>query len=298
MRVFLTGATGFIGSAIIPELIGAGHTVLGLTRSAAGAATLATLGVEAHHGTLEDPESLGAGAAKADAVIHCAFDHDFANFMENGAKDARAIEAMGAALAGSDRPFIVSAGISSFVPGRAATEDDDAPAQSMVPRVSEQVALALLAKGVSVAVMRLPQVHDTAKFGLISMMIATAREKAVSGYVGDGMARMPAAHISDVARLYRLALDKHVAGRRYHAVGEDGVRIKDIAQTIGQGLNLPVVSIAQDDAFAHFGFVGMLAGRDAPASSSLTQQRLGWRPTGPGMIADLEQADFGSGAGI
>ena len=289
MRVFLTGATGFIGSAIIPELIGAGHTVLGLTRSAEGAKALAALGIESHLGSLEDPDSLRAGAAKADAVIHCAFDHNFTKFAENGEKDARAIEAMGAALAGSDRPLIVSAGITPFTPGRAATEDDDAPEQSMVPRISEQVAMALRAKGVGAAAVRLPQVHDTTRHGLVSLMIATAREKGVSGYVGDGTGRTPAAHVSDVARLYRLALDKHVAGGRYHAVGEEGLWYKDIAEAIGRGLKIPVVSIAQEDAFAHFGFVGSFAGRDAPASSSLTQQRLGWRPTGPGMIADLDR---------
>lgn len=297
MRVFLTGATGFIGSAIIPELIGAGHAVLGLTRSDEGAKALAALGVEPHRGSLEDPDSLRAGAARADGVIHCAYDHNFTTFVENSEKDARAIEAMGAALAGSDRPLIVSAGITPFTPGRPTTEDDDAPEQSMVPRVSEQVAMALRAKGVSAAVVRLPQVHDTTKHGLVSLMIATAREKGVSGYVGDGTGRWPAAHVSDVARLYRLALDKHVAGARYHAVGEEGVPLKDIAETIGRGLKIPVVSIAQEDALAHFGFVGQLAGRDAPASSSLTRQRLGWRPAGPGMIADLQQMDYASAAG-
>jgi nucleoside-diphosphate-sugar epimerase len=230
----------------------------------------------------------GARRLKADAVIHCAFDHNFAKFAESSEKDVGAIEAMGVALAGSDRPLIVSAGITPLTPGRATTEDDDAPEQSMVRRISEQVAIALRAKGVSSAAVRLPQVHDTTRHGLISLMIATAREKGVSGYVGDGTGRRPAAHISDVARLYRLALDKHVAGGRYHAVGEEGVRFKDIAEAIGRGLKIPVVSIAQEDAFAHFGFVGSFAGLDAPASSSLTQQRLGWRPTGPGMIADLD----------
>lgn len=288
MRVFLTGATGFIGSAIIPELIAAGHAVLGLTRSDAGAEALSAQGVEPHRGSLEDPGSLRSGAAKADAVIHCAFDHDFSRFAENAEKDVRAIEAMGEALAGSGRPLIVSAGITPVTPGRATTEDDDAPEHSMTPRLSEQVALALRAKGVSPAVVRLPQVHDTTKHGLISMMILMAREKGVSGYVDDGMARMPAAHIGDVARLYRLALDKHQVGARHHAVGEEGVSQKDIAEAIGRGLNLPVVSIPLEGAFGHFGFIGLFAGRDAPASSALTQERLGWRPTGPGMIADLD----------
>lgn len=292
MRVFLTGATGFIGSAIIPELISAGHTVLGLTRSDAGAKALAALGVESHRGTLENPASLRTGAANADAVIHCAYDHDFAKFAENSEQDARAIEAMGAALAGSDRPLIVSGGINPIAPGRVTTEDDDAPEQPMTPRVSEQVAMALRAKGVSAAAVRLPQVHDTTKHGLVSLMIATAREKGVSGYVGDGTGRMPAAHVSDVARLYRLALDKHVAGGRYHAVGEEGVPFRDIAEAIGRGLKVPVVSIAQEDASAHFGFVGWFAGLDVPASSSLTQHRLGWQPTGPGMIADLESMQW------
>ena len=295
MHVFLTGATGFIGSAIIPELINAGHTVLGQTRTDAGAKALAAMGIESHFGTLEDPDSLRAGAVKADAVIHCAYDHDFSKYAENGVKDVRAIEALGAALAGSNRPLIVSAGITPFTPGRAATEDDDAPEQAMIGRNSEQAAMALRAKGVSPAVMRLPQVHDTTKFGLISMMIATAREKGVSGYVGDGTGCMPAAHISDVARLYRLALDKHVAGARYHAVGEEGVLVKDIAEAIGRGLKIPVVSIAEENAFAHFGFFGPFAGRHAPASSSLTQQRLSWQPTGPGMIADLDNMRWFAG---
>ena len=288
MRVFLTGATGFIGSAIIPELLGAGHTVLGQTRSEAGAKALAALGVEAHHGALEDPESFKIGAALCDGVIHCAFDHDFTKYAENGEKDVRAIEAMGAALAGSDRPLIVSAGIAPMTPGRPVTEDDEATEPSAIPRISEQAAMRLRAQGVSPAAVRLPQVHDTSHHGLVSMMIATAREKGVSGYVGDGAGRWPAAHISDVARLYRLALDKHEAGARYHAVGEEGVRFKDIAEAIGRGLNIPVVSIALEDAVAHFGFIGMFGGRDAPASSALTQQRLGWRPTGPGMVADLD----------
>ena len=295
MRVFLTGATGFIGSAIIPELIAAGHEVLGLTRSDVGARALSAAGAQAHRGDLEDLASLKSGAAQCGGVIHCAFDHDFSRFNENAEKDARAIEALGSALAGSDRPLIVSAGFPFGTPESAVTEDIPAPAQPPTPRISEQVAMALLSRGVSSAVVRLPQVHDTVKQGFVSLLIATAREKGVSGYVGDGLNRMPAAHISDVARLYSLALDKHEPGARHHAVGENGVRVKDIAEAIGRGLKAPVVSIAPEDAFAHFGFVGMFAGLDAPASSAKTQERLGWRPSGPGMIADLDKVRWFAG---
>ncbi len=286
MRVFVTGATGFIGSAIIPELIGAGHKVLGLTRSQTGAQQLIAAGAEPHHGSLEDLGSLAGGAAASDAVIHCAFIHDFSKFAENAETDRLAIEALGGALAGSDRPLIVTGGIV------AKTEDEGIPPQSPTPRVSEQTALALIDKGVSAAVMRLPQVHDTAKQGLVTALVANAREKGVSAYVGDGQNGWPAAHVSDTARLYRLALEQHRPGARWHAIGEEGVSLRAIAEAIGRGLNVPVVSVPPEEAFSALGFFGGFAGMDMTASSALTQQRLGWRPTGPGLIADLDAMDY------
>jgi nucleoside-diphosphate-sugar epimerase len=284
MRVFLTGATGFIGSHIVPELIGAGHRVLGLTRSEAGARALVAAGAEPHRGDLEDLGSLRSGAAMSDGVIHCAFIHDFSKFAENGQIDKRAIEALGAVLAGSDRPLIVSGGIGPW----AATEDDDHPEQSPTPRLSEPAAMALIPQGVSAAVMRLPQVHDTTRFGLVSSLIGIAREKGVSAYIGDGQTRWPAAHVLDVARLYRLALDRRQAGARWHAVAEEGVTMKAIAEAVGRALKLPVVSLSTEEAPAHFGFFAMFAGVDLAAPSDLTRQRLGWTPTGPGMIEDLD----------
>ena len=298
MRIFLTGATGFIGSAIVPELIGAGHQVLGLTRSDAGAESLKAAGAEVHRGNLEDLESLRSGAAKSDGVIHAAFIHDaftsnnFSKFAENCEIDKRAIEALGSVLAGSDRPLIVSAGIGALSPGRPVTEDIDPPANSPMPRVSEQAALAMISQGVSASVMRLPQVHDTVKQGLITYAVQMAREKGVSAYVGDGSNRWPAAHILDVARLYRLALEKHEPGSRYHAVAEEGVSMREIAEVLGRGLKVPVVSLSPEEAPAHFGWLAMFAALDMPVSSAQTQQRLGWHPTGPGLIADLEQMRY------
>jgi nucleoside-diphosphate-sugar epimerase len=291
MKIFLTGATGFIGSAIVPELIGAGYQVLGLTRSDAGAESLRAAGAEAHYGSLEDLESLRTGAAMSDGVIHCAFIHDFSKFQENCEIDKRAIEALGSVLAGSARPLIVTSGTSGLAaPGQVATEDSAVPPDHPLPRVSEQTALSL--KGVSAATMRLPQVHDTVKQGLVTYLIAIAREKGVSAYVGEGRNRWAAAHVSDVARLYRLALQKHEAGAKYHAVAEEGVPMRDIAESIGRGLKIPAVSLSPEEAPAHFGWLAMFAGRSAPASSALTQQRLGWRPTGPGLIADLEKMNY------
>jgi nucleoside-diphosphate-sugar epimerase len=292
MRVFVTGATGFIGSALVPELINAGHQVLGLTRSDAGAKALIAAGAEAHRGDLKDLESLRNGAAKSDGVIHLAFIHDFSKFKENCEIDGRAIEALGSALAGSDRLLIVTSGTGGMAaPGQLVTEDMPAPSSSPMPRVSEQMAFSL-APRVRVSVMRLPQVHDTVKQGLVTYAIAVAREKGVSAYVGDGRNRWPAAHVLDTARLYRLALESQEAGARYHAVAEEGVPIRDIAEVIGRGLKVPVVSKSPEEAAAHFGWLGMFAGLDFPASSALTQQRLGWRPTGPGLIADLEQMRY------
>jgi nucleoside-diphosphate-sugar epimerase len=298
MRIFLTGATGFIGSAIVPELIKAGHQVLGLSRSDAGAESLKAAGVEVHRGNLEDLESLRSGATKSDGVIHCAFNHDaftggnFLKFKEYCEVDRQAIEALGSALAGSDRPLIVSSATGLLSPGRAVTEDFDLPANSPMPRVSEQTALAMISQGVSASVVRLPQVHDTVKQGLITYAVKLAREKGASAYIGDGLNRWPAAHVLDVARLYRLALEKHEAGSRYHAVAEEGVSMREIAEVIGRGLKVPVVSLSPEEASAHFGWLAMFAGFDMPASSTQTQQRLGWHPTGPKLIADLEQMRY------
>jgi nucleoside-diphosphate-sugar epimerase len=291
MRVFVTGATGFVGSQVVKELITAGHKVLGLARSEAGLQTLAATGADAQRGVLEDAASLRSGAAASDAVVHLAFIHDFSKFQENCEIDQRAIEALGSVLAGSDRPLIVASGTAGLAaPGQIATEDDVVPPNFPLPRVSEQTALSL--KGVSASVMRLPQVHDTMKQGLVTYLIAVAREKGLSAYVGEGRNRWAAAHVSDVARLYRLALEKHEAGAKYHAVAEEGVSMRDIAETIGRGLKVPVVSLSPEKAAAHFGWLAMFAGADLVASSEKTRKNLGWNPTGPELIADLQQMDY------
>ncbi len=294
MRFFVTGATGFIGSAIVPELINAGYQVLGLTRSDAGAEALAAAGAEVHRGSLEDLESLKSGAAKADGVIHCAFDHDFSNFAANCEKDKRAIEAMGDVLVGSDRPFVITSGtgMGSAAPGALATEDI-VNLHHPNPRVaSEAAGISMAERGVNVSVVRLPQVHDPVKQGLITYAVAIAREKGVSPYIGEGLNRWPAAHVLDVARLYLLAVEKHEAGSRYHAVAEEGVPMREIAEVIGRGLKVPVVSLPAQQAPAHFGWLAMFAAYDMPASGAQTQAKLGWKPTGPGLIADLEQMRY------
>ena len=289
MRVFVTGASGFIGSAIVDELIAAGHKVLGLARSDAAAASLIAAGADVHRGSLEDLDSLRSGAAAADAVIHTAFIHDFSKFQANCETDRRAIEAIGSALAGSDRPFIVTSGTGiARTPGRPTTEED-AP-DSEIPRIaSEQAAASVQALGVRVSVMRLPQVHDPVKQGLITYLIDVAREKGVSAYVGDGQNRWPAVHRLDAAHLYRLVLEKGSAGARYHAVDEEGVPLRDIAEVIGKHLNVPVVSKSHEEAADHFGWLAHFAAFDIPASSQWTQEQLGWRPRGPGLISDLQR---------
>jgi nucleoside-diphosphate-sugar epimerase len=292
MRVFVTGATGFIGSAIVPELINAGYQVLGLARTDAGAKSLIDAGAQAHRGDLEDLESLRSGAAMSDAVIHTAFNHDFSKFAANCEMDRRAIETLGSVLAGSDRPLVVTSGTALAAPGRLATEDD-VPVRTATsyPRVSEETAASLAERGVRASVVRLPQVHDRDKHGLVSYMIAVAREKGVSAYVGDGLNRWPAAHRLDTARLYRLVLEKGSSGTRYHAVAEEGVPLRQIAESIGRGLKVPIVSKSPEEAAQHFGFLGFFVGIDCPASSAQTQEWLGWRPTAqPGMIADLDRA--------
>lgn len=291
MRVFVTGATGFIGSTIVPELMGAGHRVLGLTRSDAGAEALVAAGAEAHRGDLEDLESLRRGAAQVDGVIHCAFDHDFSNFVANCEKDRRVIEALGAALGGSGRPLVITSGTGMGNPdsGQPATEDVFNLDHPNPRKASELAGAAVAANGGNVSVVRLPQVHDTTRHGLISYAIAVAREKGISGYVGDGLNRYPAAHVRDVARLYRLALEKQEPGARYHAVAEEGVAFRDFAEVIGRGLKLPTVSLSPEEAAVHFGWLGMFAALDLAASSEQTRRQLGWQPTGPGLLADLEQ---------
>jgi len=298
MRVFLTGATGFIGSRIVPELLAAGHQVVGLTRSEAGARSLAAVGAEAHRGDIEDLDSLRDGAAKSDAVIHTAFDHNFSNFVANCEKDKRVIEALGGALAGSDRLLIITSGVGmgSAEHGQPAKEDVF-NADHPNPRIlSELTGAAMAEKGVKVSVVRLPQVHDTVKQGLITPLIAQTRAKGVSAYVGEGRNRWSAAHVLDVAKLYRLALEKQEAGVRYNAVAEEGIAVREIAEVIGAGLNVPVVSLSPEEAAEHFGWLAMFAGLDLPASNAWTCKHLGWRPTGPGLIADLKRVDYSQAA--
>jgi len=295
MRIFVTGATGFIGSAIVPELINAGHQVLGLTRSDAGVKSLTAAGAQVHRGDLNDHESLRTGAAMSDGVIHTAFIHDFSKFQEVCEVDRRAIEVLGAALAGSDRPLLITSGtgIANSAPGRSATEEDAPDSAHPIPRVASELAAdSLAAKGLRVGVMRLPQVHNTVKQGLVSYAIELARQKGVSAYVGDGRNRWPAVHVLDAARLYRLALENLEKGARYHAVAEEGVPMRDIAEVVGRGLKVPVTSVSPEEAPAHFGWLAAFAGRDLPASGALTQKRLAWRPAGPTLLADLEQMRY------
>lgn len=292
MRIFVTGATGFIGSALVTELIAAGHQVLGLCRSADKATALAAAGAEVHRGSIDDLNSLKTGAAKSDGVIHLAFKHDFSKFKANCEDDRHVIRALGSALAGSKRPLLVTSGtgMANTVPGQLAREDGAVISSDVIPRAaSEEEVASVAADGINVSVVRLPQVHDTSRQGLVTWLIQIAREKGVCAYIGNGRNRWPAAHLLDVARLYRLAIEKGEPGARYHAVAEEGVSLRDISEAIGRRLGIPVNSVSPDEAQAYFGWLAMFAGRDSPASGAQTRKKLGWEPTGPGMIADLEQ---------
>jgi nucleoside-diphosphate-sugar epimerase len=294
MRVFVTGATGFIGSAIVQELISAGHQVLGLARSEAAAVSLASAGAAVHRGSLDDLESLRSGAAAADGVIHTAFIHDFSKFKENCETDRHAIEAIGSVLAGSDRPLLVTSGTGLLASGRLATEEDACPSgASAIPRVaSEEAAAAVAARGVRVSIIRLPPtVHGDGDHGFVPMLIRLSREKGVAAYVGDGSNRWPAVHRLDAARLYRLALEKGGAAR-YHGADEQGVPFRDIAGVIGKRLNLPVASKSGDEAAAHFGWIQHFAALDNPTSSGRTRQQLGWQPDHPRLIPDLDRPSY------
>jgi nucleoside-diphosphate-sugar epimerase len=291
MRVFITGAAGFIGTATTRELITNGHQVLGLARSDDNAKALKQLGAEVHRGALDDLDSLRKGANDTDGTIHLAFIHDFSKFAENGQIDRRAIETMGEALAGSDKPFIVTSGTLLVAPGRIATEED--PVTPGLPRVSESAGLAFASRGVRAMAVRLPQVHGAdGKCGLVNWLLNIAREKGVSAYIGDGGNRWSGAHRLDVAHLYRLALEKGRAGKSYHAVADEGVTARDIAEIVGRHLRLPVASIAPEKASEHFGVMAMFAGMDGVASSTLTQQWLGWKPTQIGLIADISRPGY------
>jgi nucleoside-diphosphate-sugar epimerase len=295
MRVFVTGASGFIGTAVVQELLGAGHQVVGLARSDESAEALNAAGADVFRGSLDDPDGLAKAAAAADGVIHLAFKHDFSQFAANCETDRVAVEAMGGALVGSGKPFVITSGtlmVAFVAPGQVGTEDMAPPAG--IPRVASEIAtLGLASQGVRSSVIRLPpNVHADGTGGFTTPLIETARTKGVAAYVGDGQNRWPAAHRSGVARLYRLALENGPGGKRYHAVQEEAVPTRRIAEAIGAGLDLPVASIKPDDAPAHFGFLGMFAGLDAPSSSKLTRAALGWEPTGPGLIEDFETGTF------
>lgn len=294
MRVFLTGATGFIGSHIIPELLARGHEVLGLTRSDDGARRLEAAGVAVHRGDLERPETLASGAAAADAVIHCAFDHNFATFLDNTKKDERVIAAMGEALAGTEKPILITSGVGTGTPlnGGEAMEDVLNPRHAN-PRIATELAgAALIARRIDVRTIRLPQVHDTTRAGLITPLIAEARRAGAIAYVGEGKTRWAAAHVSDVARLYVLALENGEPGARYNASVEEGVSARAIAEAIGKGSGLPVRSVDIGEVERYFGWMAPFAALDMAASSAWTRARLAWEPSGPDLLTDLAAMDY------
>lgn len=298
MRVFVTGATGFIGSAVVRELLDAGHRVTGLARSDSSAEALRAAGAEVRRGDLADPAGLAEGAGAADAVAHLAFIHDFSgtfDFAAACAADLRAVQAIGAALEGSDKPFVMSSGTALLQPGTLNTEEDTAPPESFgaIRARNEDAAVALADRGVRSAAVRFsPTVHGRGDQGFVSMLIGTAREKGFAAYVGDGANRWPAVHRTDAARLVRLALESAPAGSRLHAVGEEGLPFRDIAAVIGRHLDVPVRSITTEEAPAHFGWLAHVVGLDVPASNTLTRKWLGWEPTGPGLIEDLEEGHY------
>jgi nucleoside-diphosphate-sugar epimerase len=293
MRVFVTGAAGFIGTATTKELIANGHEVLGLARSDANAEALEKLGAKVHRGSLEDLDSLRKGAQETDGTIHLAFIHDFTKFAENGQIDKHAIEAMGDVLEDTNKPFIVTSGTGLIAPGVVITEDMRRDSSPHAPRVSEQAGLAYASRGVRAMAIRLPQVHGAdGKAGLITYLLDGARQKGAAAYVGEGSERWAAAHRQDVARLYRLALERGAVDGIYHAVGEEGVPMRQVIEVISRALNVPTISIKKEDASNYYGPLAMFAGQDMPASSALTQQRLGWTPTGIGLIADIGQPGY------
>jgi len=294
MRVFVTGATGFIGTELVKELIEVGHQVRGLTRSNAGVEQLKAVGAEVHRGDLTDLDSLRSGARGMDAVVHLAFSHDFSKFAQNAADEMQAIEALGSALQPGKLLVVTSGvGLTSGEPGQVRTESDPPADSPAIPRKPEQAAKAVAEKGVHVAIVRLPQVHDTRKQGLVPLLTQMAREKGVSAYVGDGANRWAAAPLKDVAHLYRLVVEKTGPGVTvYNAVQEEGVSAREIAETIGEGLKVPAVSIPPEKAGEHFGWFAHFAGLDMPASSEWTRKTLGWEPTGPGLIEDLTNMKY------
>ncbi len=293
MRIFITGAAGFIGSAMTRELIAHGHQVVGLSRSDANAEILTTLGAKVHRGDLTDLDSLKDGARNADGVIHCAFIHDFSTFAENGQVDKRAIEAMGSVLEGTNKPFIVTSGTGLIAPGVTVTEEMRRDDGGFAPRVSEQTGLAFASRGVRAMAIRLPQVHgEKGKAGLVSYLVEGARQKGTAVYVGEGKERWAAAHRMDVVRLYRLALENGTTNAIYHAVGEEGVPMRQIIEVVGRGLNVPVKSISKEEAGDYYGPLAMFAGLDMPASSALTRKWLAWKPKEIGLIEDIGQPGY------
>lgn len=294
MRVFVTGATGFVGSAVVKDLLNAGHKVLGLARSDAGATALAAAGADVHRGSIEDLDSLRSGAAAADGVIHTAFNHDFSRFAQSCEDDRRIIEAIGDALKGSARPFVITSGTALVASGRVGTEEDAAPDNSPNPRVaSEQAAAAVAERGVHVSIVRLPpSVHGDGDHGFVPLLIGTAREKGLSAFPGDEQNRWAGVHRFDAAPVFRLALQQGKPFARYHAAAEGSVPFRDIAEVIGRRLNLPVVGLTKEDAAAHFGWFAHFAALDCPTSSDRTRAQLGWQPTGPSLLADLDRPAY------